>query len=99
MGLSVTINRPVWLSEEHELEFDVTVNSNSTDEMIRDVTVYKFNDVAVNINPVLEALSTGLFPVQIGEFSIDESAANTMEMIIVDANQALIASIRAITTL
>ena len=99
MGLSITINRPVWLSDDLEVEFDVEVTSNSCDEMIRDASVYKFNNSVVNINPVLQALSTGLFPVLIGEFSIDESAAQAIECIIVDANQALIASIRAITTL
>lgn len=96
MGLAITINRPVWLSDELEVEFDVTVNSNSTEEFIPDDSVYQFNGKVINITPVIEAQKTGLFPVFIGNYSIDESAALTMSFIIRDAEQALLASIGAI---
>lgn len=96
MGLAITINRPVWLSDELEVEFDVTVNSNSTEELIPDDAVYQFNGKVINITPVIEAQKTGLFPVFIGNYSIDESAALTMSFIIRDAEQALLAAIAAI---
>lgn len=96
MGLAITINRPVWLSDELEVEFDVTVNSNSTEELIPDDAVYQFNGEVINIGPVVEAQNTGLFPAIVGNYSIDESAALTMSLIIRDAEQALLASIAAI---
>lgn len=96
MGLAITINRPVWLSDDLEVEFDVTVNSNSTEELIPDAAVYQFNGKVINITPVIEAQKTSLFPAFIGDHSIDESAALTMSLIINDAEQALLASIAAI---
>lgn len=96
MGLAITINRPVWLSDDLEVEFDVTVNSNSTEELIPDDSIYQFNGKVINITPVIESQKTGLFPAFIGNYSIDESAALTMSLIINDAEQALLAAIAAI---